>query len=262
MNVPWFVRMEALLITLALACAAQNDSDPPKADPFAELLSTLPAITQAATEAETYEIREGERTVGWGRMDIETKPDAAGGAYRLREHFVFQIVEGEETVAATIEAEVDARFRPKSVLIEQAVKEGASLGKSSDLLQADEGGFKMTHMEDGGEPILRAAGFPTRPYVVGIEFLLPRLPREKLDGAVIVELDPQAGQTSERKVKVIGLPQGRASIVVKDVDGEREATYTVDANGRIEWLQQGTLVFRTCTVDRWEKLRKQFPDVE
>ncbi|MEK7866771.1 MAG: hypothetical protein AAB434_08810 [Planctomycetota bacterium] len=262
MRAAWFVRIGAGFLALTLACYAQTDTDPPKADPFGDLLSTLPAITQAATEAATYEVREGERTVGWGRMDIETKPDASGGAYLLREHFVFQTVEGGETISATIEAEVDARFRPKRVLIEQAVKSGANFAKASDLLQAEERGFKMSHMDDGGEPILRSSGFPSRPYVVGIEFLLPKLAREKLDGAVIVELDPQAAQTSERKVRVFGLPQGRASIVVKDVDGEREATYTVDAKGQIEWIQQGTLVFRTCTVDRWEKLRKQFPDVE
>ncbi len=249
-------------LVLSLACAAQSDTEPPKADPFGELLSTLPAITQACTESETFEVREGERTVGWGRMDLETKPDASGGAYLLREHFVFQTIEGGETVAATIEAEVDARFRPKKVLIEQFVRTATSTMKSSDLLVADEDGFTMTHAEDEGAPIVRSSGLPTRAYVVGVEYLLPRLSLQKLDGAIIVELDPQAAQVAEWKVKVIGLPQGRASILVKDVDGEREKTFTFDAKGRLEWIQQGTLVFRTCTVDRWEKLRKQFPDGE
>lgn len=247
---------------LCLACAAQGGTDPPKADPFAELLSHLPAIAQACTESVLVEIRDGERTVGWGRMDLEAKPDATGGAYLLREHFVFQPVEAGETISATTEADVDARFRPRRVLIEQAVKTGETLAKVSDLLQADETGFKMTHVEEEGEPLLRVAGFPTGAYVVGFEFLLPRLPREKLDGAIVAELDPQAGEAARWKVKVIGLPQGRASIVVKDVDGERERTFTVSAKGELEWIQQGTLVFRACTVERWEKLRKQFPDVE
>ncbi|GEM_PF-6424982 len=249
-------------LALSLACAAQSDTPPPKAAPFGELLSTLPAITQACTESETFEVREGERTVGWGRMDIETKPDASGGTYVLRQHFVLQPIEGEETVSVTTEAVVDARFCPKRVLIEQSVRTTSSTIKSSDLLQADEKGFKMSHAEDEGEPILRSSGLPTGPYVVGVEYLLPRLSLQKLDGAIIVELDPQAAQVSEWQVKVIGLPQGRASILVKDVDGEREKTFTFDAKGRLEWIQQGTLVFRTCTVDRWEKLRKQFPDVE
>lgn len=252
----WHSR-RALLGSLLLtaACSAEGD-------PFDELLSTLSPITETAAESVLFEVRDGDRAVGWGRMDFEAKPDASGGAYHLRQHFVFQTVPHQETIAATLEAVVDARFRPKRVRIEQAARDGESVAKAVDVLDVTDKGFQLGHVDDGGEPAVRMSGLPSRPFVVGIEYLLPRLPRERLDGATIVELDPQAGEVSLRKVKVIGLPRDRASIVVKDVDGEREATYTVDAKGHLEWIKQGTLTFSVCTVDRWETLRKQFPDVE
>lgn len=263
MHLPRLLWMETCLIALCVPCAAQGQK-PPEADPFAELLSTLPAIGEAWAESELIEIRNGDRTVGWGRMDIEAKPDASGGFYLLRERFVIQMFEGKETVSARLEAEVDARFRPRKVTIVQVVSDGKSTARSTDTLETTSNGFRLGHADDAGEPVFRMVGLPKRPFVVGIEYLLPRLPRDKLNGAVIVELDPQAGEVTERKVTVIGLPRGRASIQVKDVEGqgEREATYTVSASGRIDWIQQGTLVFSSCMVDRWEALRKKFPDVE
>ncbi len=250
-------RCGAVLLLLALSCAAQSDAPPPK-DPFEALLDGLPAITEAARETETYDVEEEQKPIGWGRLDLEARPGEKAG-YGLHAHFV--IVHGPETVSASLAADVDARFRPSRVMIEQKVKQGEQVGWGRDTMESTAEGLSLIHTEDEGEPIRRAAT-PAGPYVVGIEFLLPRLPRKSLDGATILELDIQAGEVQKWTVKVLPLPQGRAAYEVKNAASDATRQYGVDANGRLEWMVQPPFTFHHVAVKRWDELRKQFPDID
>ncbi len=245
------------VLVLAMACAAQSDAPPPK-DPFEALLDGLPAITEAAREAEMYDVEQEGKPIGWGRLDLEARPGEKAG-YGLHVHFLF--AEAHETVSASLTADVDARFRPTRVQIEQKVRTGEEIAWARDAMETTAEGLSLIHTEDQGEPMHRTAS-PTGPYIVGIEFLLPTLPRKSLDGATILELDPQAGEVQKRTVKVLPLPQGRAAYEVKDADGERKRQYGIDANGRLEWIEQAPFTFHHVEAGRWEELRKLFPDID
>ncbi len=219
------------------------------------MVKALPSPAQGEVSLLHFEIRDGEKAVGWSRLSLRALANRGEPAWDYLHELSLSMPSG-----AVIRVHARAVLRADFSVVEIShERKGAGAdGTRVDIIESArmEGGRLHLRRVDDGVEETRVASPPNGIAVTGLEFLLPRIARSAEAPFALRELDPADGSVSPVVISVLPGPD-RTTRIDTSRDGQTvDEYYLLDSDGALlEFGDPDTgLVERRSTAEKVKQL--------